>query len=79
MTEPDVLTVEETAEKLRLGRTAAYEAVRRGDIPSIPGIRAKRIPRRWVDQVLNPTGNGDAPADNGRAGKVRDDSAQPPD
>ena len=32
---PAVLTVEETAAVLRIGRSSAYDGVRRGDIPSI--------------------------------------------
>ena len=39
------LTVEETASALGLGRTAAYEAVRRGQLPS------RRLGRRIVVPV----------------------------
>lgn len=39
------LTVEEAASLLSLGRTAAYEAVRRGEIP------ARRLGRRLVVPV----------------------------
>ena len=39
------LTVEEVAELLGLGRTAAYEAARRGDIPS------RRLGRRVLIPV----------------------------
>lgn len=39
------LTVEETAELLGLGRSAAYEAVRRGDLPS------RRLGRRLLVPV----------------------------
>jgi excisionase family DNA binding protein len=46
------LTVEETAEVLRIGRTAAYDAVRRGEIPSIPVGRSLRIPRHKLAAML---------------------------
>lgn len=50
--EPLVLTVEETAAVLRIGRGAAYEAVRRGDIPSVRLGRSLRVPRRALDELL---------------------------
>ena len=37
-----VLTVGETAELLGLGRTATYEALRRGDLPGL------RVGHRWI-------------------------------
>ncbi|MBA2387000.1 MAG: helix-turn-helix domain-containing protein [Acidimicrobiia bacterium] len=40
-----ILTVEETASLLNLGRTAAYEAARRGEIPT------RRLGRRVVVPV----------------------------
>jgi excisionase family DNA binding protein len=42
---PLVLTVEEAAEALRIGRAAAYEAVRCGQIPSVRLGRTIRVPR----------------------------------
>jgi excisionase family DNA binding protein len=56
-----VLTVEETAELLRIGRTAAYEAVRAGEIPSLRIGRSLRVPRHALEQLLN----GHGPADEG--------------
>lgn len=47
---PAVLTVEETARFLRIGRSVAYELVRTGVIPSIRLGKLIRIPR---DTLLN--------------------------
>jgi excisionase family DNA binding protein len=54
------LSVEEAAEALGIGRTLAYEAVRRGDIPTIRIGRRLLVPRGALDQLLSPTEtNGD--------------------
>jgi excisionase family DNA binding protein len=37
-----VLTVEEAAALLRIGRSAAYQAVRRGEIPSLKRLGYKQ-------------------------------------
>lgn len=53
MSEPPlVLTVEEAARLLRIGRTAAYEAVRRGDIPSLRIGKTLRVPRVALERML---------------------------
>lgn len=49
---PAVLTVEQAAQVLRLGRGQAYEAVRRGEIPSVRFGRSIRIPRRALLELL---------------------------
>jgi excisionase family DNA binding protein len=49
---PEALTVEETAKVLRIGRSAAYDAVRRGEIPSIKIGRTLRIPGRRLQALL---------------------------
>jgi len=53
--EPDrlVLTVEETAKALRLGRISAYKAIQRGDIPSIRIGRRILVPRDRLMALLN--------------------------
>jgi excisionase family DNA binding protein len=38
------LTVEEAARELRIGRSAAYEAVRRGQLPAVRIGRSLRVP-----------------------------------
>lgn len=42
---PHFLTVEQAAEVLGIGRTNAYEAVKRGQIPAVNFGRRIRIPR----------------------------------
>lgn len=55
MTEPPaVYTVEEAADLLRIGRTAAYEAARRGDLPVVRIGRTIRIPRHRLAALLDP-------------------------
>lgn len=49
---PAVLTVEEAETLLRIGRSAAYEGVRSGEIPSIKVGRSIRIPRHRLEQLL---------------------------
>jgi excisionase family DNA binding protein len=68
MTEPAVYTVEEAAGVLRIGRSAAYDAVRRGEIPSIKLGRRLLVPRArlerellGVDEVDDGPGKSDAP------------------
>jgi excisionase family DNA binding protein len=54
------LSVEEAAEVLGIGRTLAYEAVRRGDIPTVRIGRRHLVPREALDQLLGSvTTNGE--------------------
>jgi excisionase family DNA binding protein len=64
MTESAVLTIEETARLLRIGRTAAYAAAARGEIPVIRVGRSLRVPRHRLEQLLGATAD-DEPAANG--------------
>jgi excisionase family DNA binding protein len=41
----EVISVEDAAKRLRIGRNQAYEAVRNGQLPAI------RIGRRWIVPV----------------------------
>lgn len=59
---PEVLTVEEAAAMLRIGRGAAYALARRwratGGREGLPVIelgRTLRVPRRELDRLLQPT------------------------
>ena len=52
MTEPAVYTVEEAAERLRIGRTLAYELARRGELPVVRLGRTLRVPRHALEQML---------------------------
>ena len=47
-----VLTVSQTAELLGLGRNAAYDAVARGDIPSIRIGRRLLVPKAALENLL---------------------------
>lgn len=47
-----VLTVEEAAELLRIGRAAAYQGVSEGTIPSIRLGRTIRVPRARLLALL---------------------------
>lgn len=49
----ETLTVEEAAEVLGVGRSAAYEAVRRGEIPALRIGRRFVIPRVALDRMLS--------------------------
>jgi excisionase family DNA binding protein len=60
--QPEVLTVEEVAALLRIGRGAAYALARRwratGGREGLPVIqlgRTLRVPRRELDRLLEPT------------------------
>lgn len=47
-TRPDVLTVEEWAAKMRISRSAAYDAVKNGEVKVIRIGRLIRIPNTAV-------------------------------
>lgn len=58
-TERRVLTVEEAAEALRISRSAAYRAVRAGEIPSIRlGARSLRVPAHALAALLGESAQG---------------------
>jgi excisionase family DNA binding protein len=50
---PDVLTVEEAARVLRVGRNAAYELVRQGVVPSIRLGRRLLVPKLGLLRLLS--------------------------
>jgi putative molybdopterin biosynthesis protein len=49
---PDVLTMDEVAEVMRIGRNSAYEAVRSGQLPSRTIGRRKVVPREALRAYL---------------------------
>jgi excisionase family DNA binding protein len=53
---PQVMTVPEAGKILGLGRNAAYEAAKRGDIPIIRIGKLKRVPRVALDRMLEGAG-----------------------
>ena len=54
---PVTLTVEETAAVFRIGRSAAYAAIRSGEIPAIRVGRTLRVPRHVVEALLAAAGS----------------------
>jgi len=48
-----LLTVEEAARLLRLGRTTAYELVMRGLVPSVKIGRRRLVVRRGLEEFVN--------------------------
>ena len=55
-TTKDTITVEETAKRLGIGRNTAYEAVKRGDIPSIRIGRRILVPTKALERKLSEAG-----------------------
>lgn len=47
-----ILTVDEVAEILRISRASAYEACRRGEIPTIKIGRRVLVPRKGLDRLI---------------------------
>jgi excisionase family DNA binding protein len=52
MNEPQTISVETAARILGIGRGAAYEGVRRGEIPSIRVGRRIVVPRAALERLL---------------------------
>jgi excisionase family DNA binding protein len=55
---PDVLTVAEAAQFLRLGRNSVYEAVRRHELPSVRIGRRLLIPKHALQRFLDEQSDG---------------------
>lgn len=55
---PDLLTVDEVARVLRIGRGKAYLLVRAGELPSIKLGHALRIPKIAVARLLERRAQG---------------------
>ncbi len=53
MTERLTLTVTEAGQLLGISRNSAYEAARRGEIPTIRVGRRIRVPRSRLDELLD--------------------------
>ena len=52
---PAVLTIDEAAGILRIGRTAAYAAARTGELPAVRIGRRLLVPRLALEQLLGVT------------------------
>jgi excisionase family DNA binding protein len=48
-----VLTIEEAAKRLRIGRTLMYSLVMSGEIRSVSIGRLRRVPVRCLDEYVN--------------------------
>jgi excisionase family DNA binding protein len=48
----ELLTPEEVADLLKVGRTKVYELMDRGDLPSLKIDRCRRVPRSGVDAFI---------------------------
>ncbi len=67
---PTVLTIPETAKILRIGRNSAYEAARRGQIPTIKIGKRLLVPRNALERLL-----AGAKGDKKKAAPQRKDAA----
>jgi excisionase family DNA binding protein len=56
---PAVLTVEELAEVLRISRSAAYEAIQRGDVRAVRIGRTIRVARHECERLLGLSEGGE--------------------
>jgi excisionase family DNA binding protein len=48
-----VLTIEEAAERLGIGRTTMYALVKNGDIRTVTIGRLRRVPAQCLDEYVN--------------------------
>jgi excisionase family DNA binding protein len=53
---PDFLTVEQAREILGLGKNTIYEALKRGDIPSVRIGRLIRVSKKALEEAMNGKG-----------------------
>ncbi len=60
MSERLLLTVEEAAQRLGIGRSFAWELVRRGELPSVRLGRLVRIPVGALDEWIQRKSRGQA-------------------
>ena len=80
---PAFLTVPEAAAFLRLGRTACYEAVARGEIPSVKFGARLRVPRGALlvlarEHLVDHSGEPVAPQGIQPAGRMTGHTAEDP-
>lgn len=58
-TAPDVLTVEEAAQLLRLGKNGCYEAIRTKQLPAIKIGKRLLVAKTTIMRMLNPEQKGE--------------------
>lgn len=78
---PEVLTVAEAGQLLRISRQSAYQAARTGELPTVKIGRRVLVPRRALEEMLSieDPQNEVAPAGNGRDATTSTDAAGPRD
>lgn len=52
MTDERLLTIEQAAERLQIGRTFAYGLIQRGELVSVKLGRARRVPIKALDEYV---------------------------
>jgi excisionase family DNA binding protein len=60
MSGPKTMSVPEAGRVLGVGRNAAYEAARRGEIPTIKIGRLRRVPVAALERMLDRAAAGEA-------------------
>ena len=50
---PDFLTIDDLASLLRVSPETIRRLARRGELPSVPGLRVRRFPREEILKLLN--------------------------
>ena len=71
---PELLSVERASQRLGIGRTAAYDAIGRGELRSVKVGRRRLIP---ADALAELAQRGTAPQANGTALEDRDGTSTP--
>lgn len=51
---PEILTVAEAAQVLRIGRNQAYELIRQGELPALRLGRTIRVSKAALERLLDP-------------------------
>jgi excisionase family DNA binding protein len=66
---PDVLTIAEAALVLRIGRNSAYEAARRGELPTVQVGRRRLVSKLALERLLSGSEGPGAGSSDSRGAK----------
>jgi excisionase family DNA binding protein len=66
MSEERLLTIEQAAERLQIGRTFAYGLIQRGELASVKLGRARRVPVQAIDAYIDRLTADQVPESAGR-------------
>lgn len=72
MTTKRTLSIPEASQELGIGRSSAYEAARRGELPTIRIGHRLLVPRAALDRMLGEEDYGNRPSDRGGQEADRD-------